>query len=456
MVDVLARIVARKRDEVAQRRCLMAPPPPSRRSLRAALARPDARFIMEVKRRSPSGHVGRHSVADAVAAYAPVADAISVLTDGADFGGSLDDLALVRERFDGPILAKDFVIDPFQVAEARAAGADSVLAMLSVLDDGAAAEVMAAARRLAMDVVVEVHDEQQLNRAIALGAGIIGINNRDLKTLKTDLAVTEALAPKVPDDVLLVAESGIGTHADVRRLASIVDAFLVGSSLMAADRIAETARALVHGRVKICGLTRPADVEAAARHGATHAGLILVSGPSRAVAAPQAQLAVDSAHRLGLVTVGVFRDERLDRVAELATLLRLGAVQLHGDEDASYVDALRSHLPGGVEIWATRAVAGDRIMPHRRADRTLFDTMIGGRSGGTGVPFDWSLLAGEPGLATAFLSGGIGPDNVRGAADVGAYGIDVSSRVEAAPGVKDHQLLKDLFEQLRPVSRRNG
>src|SRR5689334_16980090 len=119
MADVLARIVQRKREEVAQRRTVIDPPAPSTRSLKAALARQGARFIMEVKRRSPSGHVGRHSVTDAVAAYAPIADAVSVLTDAPDFGGSLDDLALVRARFDGPILAKDFVIDPFQVAEAR-------------------------------------------------------------------------------------------------------------------------------------------------------------------------------------------------------------------------------------------------------------------------------------------------------------------------------------------------
>ena len=115
---------------------------PTQRSLRAALARPGARFIMEVKRASPSGHRSAVSVEEAVAAYAPVADAISVLTDGADFGGSLDDLALVRARFDGPILAKDFIVDPAQVSEARAHGADAVLVMMSVLDDAIAAAVL--------------------------------------------------------------------------------------------------------------------------------------------------------------------------------------------------------------------------------------------------------------------------------------------------------------------------
>ena len=122
---------------------------------------------MEVKRASPSGHRSAVSVEEAVAAYAPVADAISVLTDGGDFGGSLADLAFVRARFDGPILAKDFIVDPAQVSEARAHGADAVLAMMSVLDDASAAAVLAEARRLGMDAIVEVHDEAELARALA-------------------------------------------------------------------------------------------------------------------------------------------------------------------------------------------------------------------------------------------------------------------------------------------------
>src|SRR4029079_10303952 len=124
----------------------------------------------------------------------------------------------------GPILAKDFVIDGRQVTEARLHGADAVLAILSVLDDSAAALIMAEARRLSMDVIVEVHDEQELGRALALGAAIIGINNRDLRTLRTDLSVTERLAGLVPDGVAVVSESGIGSRRDVERLSGRVDA----------------------------------------------------------------------------------------------------------------------------------------------------------------------------------------------------------------------------------------
>ena len=284
MADLLTQIISRKRAEVAERlggRAVDAAP--TGRSLAQALARPGARFIMEVKRRSPSGHRGAVGADQARAAYAGVADAISVLTDGPGFGGSLDDLRLARERFDGPILAKDFIVDAAQVSEARAAGADAVLVMMSVLGPAEATVVMAEASRLNMDAIVEVHDEAEWSRALALGARIVGINNRDLKTMTVDLKVTKRLARSVPDDVLIVSESGIGTRDDVMRLGRYADAFLVGSALMAAADIAEAARALVHGRVKLCGLTRRSDVDVAARAGATHAGFILVPESPRSV-----------------------------------------------------------------------------------------------------------------------------------------------------------------------------
>jgi indole-3-glycerol phosphate synthase/phosphoribosylanthranilate isomerase len=346
MTDVLAGIVERKREEVADRlRGWPVQAPPTTRSLRAALGRPGARFIMEVKRKSPSGHGGRYSLEDAVAAYAAVADAISVLTDGPGFGGSLDDLRAARRLFDGPILAKDFIVDPAQVSEARAAGADAVLAMMSVLDDMTAAAVIAEARRYNMDVIVEVHDEMEMGRAIGLGASIIGINNRDLKTLKTDLSVTERWAPLVPCGVMLISESGISTGQDVERLAHRSDAFLVGSSLMASTDIVEAARSLVHGRVKLCGLTRAEDVELTARSGATHAGLIFVQGTPRAVDEEQGRELAELARRSGLKPVGVFRDAELGTVARVAENLGLAAVQLHGSEDA---DAVRQALPESV------------------------------------------------------------------------------------------------------------
>jgi indole-3-glycerol phosphate synthase/phosphoribosylanthranilate isomerase len=453
MTDVLARIVERKRREVAQRlggRFTGATP--TMRSLRKALGQPGARFIMEVKRKSPSGHRSRIAIEEAAAAYAPVADSISVLTDGEDFGGSLDDLRTVRALFEGPILAKDFIVAPEQVSEARAAGADAVLAMLSVLTDEEAASVMAEAARLAMDVIVEVHDEAELKRALALGAAIVGINNRDLKTLKTDLAVAERLAPMVPPGVLVIAESGIADHKDVERLAPLADAFLVGSSLMASANIAEAARALVHGRTKICGLTRIEDVELAGRSGATHAGLILVPGTPRNLDPALAGDLAAAARHCGMKAVGVFRDRNPREVARLADALALDAVQLHGDESEADVAELKKALPS-TEVWAACGVGNQAGDTRPNADRQLFDTRRSGRFGGTGVPFDWSLLTGKPELPAAFVAGGIAPRNAEAAKRIGAYGLDIGSGVEASSGRKDQAQVEALFAALRPTAR---
>lgn len=445
MADVLTAIVERKRADVAARLAGFdgSAAEPTRRSLRAALARPGARFIMEVKRASPSGLRTRHSLDDAARAYAPVADAVSVLTDGPFFGGSLDDLRAVRARFDGPLLAKDFVVDPRQVTEARLHGADAVLCMMSVLDDEHAKAILAEAARLNMDAIVEVHDEAELARARAVGARIVGINNRDLKSLSTDLAITERLAARVPDDVLLISESGIADREDVERLAPIADAFLVGSSLMAAEDIGEAARALVHGRVKICGLTDADDVRTASQAGATHAGFVFVPGTPRAVEIADAAELVETARDTGLKSVGVFRDGSARQVIAAANDLGLAAVQLHGREDAAMIAQVRQGFDG--EVWTVSSAHEDR-----GGDRPLFDN----GAGGTGEAFDWSALNDQPRLKSAFLAGGIGPDNARAAQAIGVHGIDVGSRLEREPGRKDPAKVQALFDALRPRDRR--
>ena len=453
---ILGAIVARKRLDVAARlggrslADLKSHTSPSTRSLAAALGKPGARFIMEVKRASPSEGMLRDAVDPAAIAraYRGAADAVSVLVDTPYFGGSYADLAAVRAVFDGPILAKDFVVDPRQVAEARLHGADAVLVMLSVLDDAAAHDVMAEAASLGMDALVEAHDEAEVRRAVALGARLIGINNRDLRTLEVDLAVTERLAPLVPGDRLIVAESGISGRADVERLASHADAFLVGSSLMKAPRPAEAARALAFGRVKVCGLTSAEDAQAAVSAGASHAGLIFVPNTPRAVTVDQARPIAATA----VPSVGVFRNERLMQVALTTKELGLAAVQLHGEEDSAYIKGLRNILPENIEIWAASGV--DESVPERGgADRMLFDTAVAGRCGGTGIRFDWSRIAGRADLDRSLLAGGLNPGNARAAAALGAYALDVGSGVEASPGRKDPARLAAFFEALRPPAR---
>jgi indole-3-glycerol phosphate synthase/phosphoribosylanthranilate isomerase len=458
---VLREIVRRKRADVSERLGgatlgdLAARTEPTRRSLRAALAQPGARFVMEVKRASPSGGPIRADADPAVIAraYTSAADAISVLTDTPFFGGSLDDLRAVRAAFDGPVLAKDFVVDPRQVAEARLHGADAVLVMLSVLSDREARVVMEAAERLGMDALVEAHDEEEVRRAVALGAAIIGINNRDLKTLTVDLAVTERLASLVPADRLLVAESGIASRANVERLAPFADAFLVGSSLMRADDPGLAARVLAFGRVKVCGLTDPHDTEMAAACGASYAGLIMVPNTPRALSLRQADPVARAGAAASLRTVGVFRNEKVMQVAQSAAALGLDAVQLHGDEDAAYIKALRAHLPSSAEIWAVGAVGEDLPPARPGSNRMLFDTMANGRSGGTGTAFDWSRIRGRPELSEAVLAGGLDADNARAAAAVGAFALDVCSGVERTPGRKDAGRMRAFFQALRPPKR---
>jgi len=303
-----------------------------------------------------------------------------------------------------------------------------------------------------MDAIVEVHDEAELARALSIGAAIIGINNRDLKSLRTDLAVTERLAPMVPADILLISESGVSSYRDVQRLAPMVDAFLVGSSLMAADDIAEAARALVHGRTKLCGLTRIEDVELAARSGATHAGLILVPGTPRAIEPALARELAGATQGAELKAVGVFCDAQPDVVARTAEAIRLDVVQLHGQESEADIAAIK-HSLSDAEVWAACGVGDDLDEPRRTADRHLFDTRRNGYLGGSGSVFDWSMLAGRSELRDAFLAGGIGPDNAAEAARVGAYGLDIGSRIEESPGRKDPAKVEALFAALRPTAR---
>ena len=458
---ILGQIVARKRIDVAARLGtatlgdLRSRAEPTRRSLRQALARPGARFIMEVKRASPSQGMLREGVDPAALAraYRPAADAISVLTDGPYFGGSFDDLAAVRSHYNGPILCKDFIVDPRQVAEARLYGADAVLVMMSVLGDEEARAVLAEAQALGMDALVEAHDAGEVRRAVALGAQIVGINNRDLRTLEVDLARTEELAGLVPADRLVVSESGIGSRADVERLAPYADAFLVGSSLMRAEDPAEAARVLAFGRVKVCGITNAADLDMAAASGAAYAGLVMVPNTPRAVGLGRAETILSQA-RSEVRSVGVFRNEKLVQVALAAQALGLHAVQLHGEEDAGYIRGLKAMLPEGCEIWAAGAVGRDVPQPRLGADRTLFDTIVDGRSGGTGQAFDWSRLEGRGDLRNGLLAGGLNPANARAASRIGAFALDVGSGVEAVPGWKDSTKVSAFFEALRlPVRR---
>jgi len=243
-VTILDEILAHKRVELDAARQRIAPAALAERAAAAAAPRgfrrallgPGPRVIAELKRRSPSkGELRRDfdPVAIARAYQAGGAVALSVLTDERYFGGSLAVLEAVRAATELPLLRKDFVIDAYQIDEARAAGADAVLLIVAALAPAALARLFEYARGFGLDVLVEVHDEAELDVAKGIGADLIGINNRDLRSFVTDLAVTERLAKRVPQGALVVAESGIFEPEDVARLARAgASAFLVGESLM--------------------------------------------------------------------------------------------------------------------------------------------------------------------------------------------------------------------------------
>jgi indole-3-glycerol phosphate synthase/phosphoribosylanthranilate isomerase len=458
---VLDDIVARKRADVAARvervphDDLRAMALPTGRRFAEALKKNHAGFILECKKASPSEGLIRpdFDIEKIARAYAPVADAVSVLTDEPFFQGGFDYLRRAREILDQPILCKDFVVCPYQVTEARVHGADAVLLMLSVLGDEMYAACSAEAARLSMDALTEVHGEKELERAIALGARVIGVNNRNLKTLAVDLRVSSRMASRLPRGAVAVCESGISSRDDVLSMEGAFDAFLVGGLLMKSRRVDVAARRLVYGAVKICGLTSPRDAEKAYEAGASFGGLIFAGESPRRVGETEAR---EIAGASPLPMVGVFVNEKIDRIAHLASELGMTAVQLHGEETREFAESLRGELPPGCEVWKAVRVEGS---PPRAsdfgADRLLLDSSAGGARGGTGVRFDWSILEGFPGRREMILAGGITPENAREASRLGCYSIDVNSGVEfpSSPGKKDHKKIDELCCKLRVRGR---
>ncbi len=380
---------------------------------RDALATPGLGAIAEVKRRSPSAGDLRPGAdpAELAAAFAGAgAAAVSILVDDR-FAGSVDDLRAARAAAVVPLLAKGFFREEAELDDLKEAGADAVLLLLRDLDDRRAAALVAHASALGLDALVEAHDVAELERAVRLGAEMIGLNARDLETFAVDRRGALDLVASAPRDRVIVAESGISAraHAAAAELAG-ADAVLVGSALMrAADPSAKLRELLARPLVKVCGLTREEDVAVAVEAGADLAGFILARETPRR--APRVLSVPDT-----VLSVAVFVGERDDAPSDLVQLYARenghrsrGGVLLRGDEKVAQVVDRTWHQDDPGHLDRARAASG-RVM----------------------------------------LAGGLSPENVREAIEaVRPWAVDASSSLEIAPGIKDHERVRAFVEAAR-------
>ncbi|MFT6267301.1 MAG: indole-3-glycerol phosphate synthase/phosphoribosylanthranilate isomerase [Alphaproteobacteria bacterium] len=471
MANVLEQIVADKRDELKIKKELLPLAhfkdklKPSSNSFFDALAAKGTSYIFECKKASPSKGLIRENfdLDEITDAYQKEAACFSVLTDEKYFQGKFEYLQFVSEKVAQPTINKDFFVDEYQVYLGRHLGANAVLLMLSVLSDEEYTKLAAITHELKMDVLTEVSNSEETERALCLGANIIGINNRNLRDLSTELATTERLAPLIKNDPrfkgVIISESGIYTFEDIQRLSALVDGFLVGSALMARADLDLAVSQLVYGKVKVCGITSIEQANLVASYPVSYLGFIFAPNSKRYVSI---ETALEITHQVNQQFVGVFVNQPMEQVIEFSHKLSLSAIQLHGQESLEYAVELKKLLPSRCEIWKAMPIDMHnansieselaQLQSHLTTgvlSRVLLDCKVGEQTGGTGQAFDWRLLDDISDKSTLVLAGGVSSQNIQAASKTGVGIIDVNSGVEDAPGNKTKAKLKELFALLR-------
>ena len=451
-------------------RCLAAAQPEPRDLLAALRKRSKVSLIAEVKRASPSKgvlvpHLDPIELARTYEAHG--AAAISVLTEPHFFLGSPDYLRAIKQAVSVPVLRKDFIVDEYQVYEARSWGADAILLICALLDDAQLRHLLNVAHTQCMYCLVEVHSREEAQRAVTAGATIIGVNSRDLTTFQMNPYLIRELRQLIPADRVVVAESGIHSAADARRLSRYdIQAMLVGESLVVSNDVPAQMRTLLRGanestQVKICGLRSAEHLHAAIDAGADMLGLMFYEPSPRYIDPHQARALLDTLANNdsvgarfiaptgwgGADLVGVFVNKDTTYINEIAEQVGLHIVQLHGDEPPEFCQSITRPVIKALRLRDMSDVG--KVKAYREATwRILLDTPTPAW-GGSGITHDWTIARAAAQEAPVLLAGGLTPENVVDAIQqVHPWGVDVSSGVET-DGKKDVEKIRAFIENVR-------
>ena len=446
----------------------------------AALRQQDFNFICEVKKASPSkGIIAEHFPYLDIAKEYEVAGAaaISVLTEPDFFKGDKKYLQEIASTVKIPVLRKDFIIDEYQIYQAKVWGASAILLICACLDVPTLTKFRELADSLGLSSLVEAHDEHEVQMAIDCGARIIGVNNRNLKDFTVDVQNSVRLRNLVQDDVIFVSESGLETPEDIQVLRdNNIGVALMGETFMRSPNKVEKL-AYLYGstyytpKIKMCGISKVETIPAIVDAKPDYMGLVFAPS-KRQVTVDQAKTLVEELHKQYanrynrdaeqysnqtlihqefIKTVGIFVNETLDNLVTIATEVNLDVVQLHGDEDEAFIQSLKERT--NVEIWKAvqiRSAADAEAWIDSSADMLLFDAYHKDERGGTGEVFDWSCL--DEFERPFMLAGGIDSTNVaRAIRTVRSYGIDISSGIET-DGVKDNEKITAFTKLVRTIA----